>query len=181
MSKCRHNSVRSIYVSSKLNIPCVTLDIYSSTGYQTHWNLKLLGPLFFVFGSFYTCFRELSDRPEDLSFCIASTVIGFIHMRNKSRYPQRNRAIFPRKYFMVHRFEQGLSRFNLKGVTWQFAVTSYFLSESAIKAQRQGHRKIWPRGKVFLKFPTHPHQLSVNKTKFCSFFWYYYPRLFGTE
>jgi hypothetical protein len=44
-------------------------------------------------------------------------IIGVIHMRNKSRYPQRNQAIFPRKYFMVHRFEQELSRFNLKGVT----------------------------------------------------------------
>jgi hypothetical protein len=48
-------------------------------------------------------------------------------------------------------------------------VTSYFLSESAIKAQRQGHRKIRSRGKLFLKFPTHPHQLYVNN-KFCSFF-----------
>ena len=36
---------------------------------------------------------------------ILLTIIGFIHMRNKSRYPHRNRAIFPRKYFMVHRFE----------------------------------------------------------------------------
>ena len=71
---------------------------------------------------------------------------------------------------MVHRFEQELSRFNLKGGTWQYAVTSYFLSESAIKAQRQGHRKIRSRRKVFLKFPTHPHQLSVNNKKFCSFF-----------
>jgi hypothetical protein len=96
-------------------------------------------------------------------------IIGFIHMRNKSRYPQRNRTIFPRKYFIVHKFEQELSRFNLKGVTWQFAVIPYFLSESAIKAQRQGHRKIRSRGKVFLKFQTHPHQLSVNN-KLCSFF-----------
>jgi hypothetical protein len=87
-------------------------------------------------------------------------------MRNKFRYPQRNRAIFPRKYFMIHRFVQELSRFNLKGGTWQFAVTSYFLSESAIKAQRQGHRKIRSRRKVFLKFPTHPHQLAVNRIKY---------------
>ena len=53
-------------------------------------------------------------------------------------------------------------------MTWQFAVTSCFLSESAI--EEQGHRKIRSRGKVFLKFPTHPHQLSVNNKKFCSFF-----------
>jgi len=67
-------------------------------------------------------------------------IIGFIHMKNKPSYPQWIEAIFPRKHFIVHRFEQELSRFNLKGVTWQFAVTPYFLSESAIKAQ--GHRKI---------------------------------------
>ena len=162
MSKCRQNSIWNIYVSSKLCISCVTLDIYSSSGYQTHWNLKLLGPLFFVFESFYTFFPELSERPEVLSFCIASTVIGFIHMRNKSRYPQRNWAIFPRKYFMVHIFQQELSRFNLKGVTWQFAMTSYFLSESATITSRSQknpikgksvfkiHRKILMSGSILI-------------------------------
>jgi hypothetical protein len=47
-------------------------------------------------------------------------------------------------------------------------VTPYFLSESAI--EEQGRRKIRSRGKVFLKFHTHPHQLSVNNKKFCSIF-----------
>jgi hypothetical protein len=60
----------------------------------------------------------------------------------------------------------------LTGVTWQFSVTPCFLSDSAI--EEQGHRKIRSRGKVFLKFPTRPHQLSVNNKKFCSFFCCYY-------
>ena len=89
-------------------------------------------------------------------------------MKNKPSYPQGIRAIFHRKHFIVHIFEQELSRFNLTGDTRQFAVTPYFLSESAIEAH--GHRKIRSRRKVFLEYPTQPHQLSVNNKKFCSFF-----------
>jgi len=78
------------------------------------------------------------------------------------------RALFPRKYFMVHRFEQELPRFNLSVVDATICcdtVPPFWICYQGARSQ-----KISPRGKVFLKFPTHPHQLSINNKKFCSFF-----------
>ena len=95
-------------------------------------------------------------------------------MKNKSSFHSESEN-FSHKHLFVHRFEQELSRFHLTGVTWQFAVTPYFLSESAI--EEQGHRTIRSRGKVFLKFPTHPHQLSVNNKKFLLLLFYFSDRV----